>query len=137
MPKPKQQQPAPTIEPTVNDPNCYDFRRMPSGMLDPVYDEQAIDQHAGRDAATLRKCHEQCPKKPCRAAGACLGRGALGGPDACVSPGWDAEAMLVAIYLSQHAVGIRERHRAWAIARDFGADLRQGDPHEGLEETGK
>ncbi|TCD16153.1 hypothetical protein [Oricola cellulosilytica] len=131
-PTPEPQEPSPTIEPIVNDPDCYNFTRIPAGMLDPVYDERAIEQHAGRDAATLRKCHVQCPKKPCRSAKACLGGGALGGPNACASPGWDESAMLLSIYLYNHAIGIRERHKAWAIARDFGADLQEGDPHEGL-----
>ena len=117
-----------SIQPTVKDPHCLDFRRMPAGMTDPVHDPDAAERFACRDAARFNQCHTQCPKKACRRAEACLGGGAMFGDDACVSPLWTASAKLLALYLSAHAGNLRERHRAWDIARRFGADLAEAEP---------
>ena len=124
----------PTIKPTINDPHCLDFTRMPAGMVDPVYDQIAGEGFAGRDAATFHRCHEECPKKACRQARACLASGAISGGDACASPLWTASVQLLAVFLSVHAVNIRERHRAWDIARLLGADLPVCDPMPADEE---
>ncbi|WP_193174834.1 hypothetical protein [Oricola nitratireducens] len=124
----------PTIKPTINDPHCLDFLRMPDGMIDPVYDGAAMDAHAGRDAANFVHCHEACAKKSCRKARACLADGTISGKGACVSPRWDARTQLLAVYLTVHAINIRERHRAWDIARKLGADLPVPEPWPTEEE---
>lgn len=119
---------SPTIKPTVKDPHCLDFRRMPAGMEDPVYDEEAGEAHALRDAANFTHCYKDCMKKACRHAKACMAPGALTGADACVSPDFGDQVRLLAVYLSVHAVNIRERHRAWDIARLCRDDLPAATP---------
>ncbi|MFZ2100873.1 MAG: hypothetical protein WAU86_09950 [Oricola sp.] len=127
----------PTILPTISDPNCLDFRRMPDGMVDPVYDVEAMCAHAGRNAAFFLKCHETCPRKACRTARACLSEGAMFDTGVCQSPDWDDRARLLSVYLYVHAENIRERHRAWDIARLLGADLPLAEPWPTEEEEKK
>lgn len=128
LPKPQ----LPTIQPTMEDPACLDFRRMPKGMLDPVYDEKAMEGYAMRDAATFMQCHQQCQKKACRTVGRCMATPDADGTVFCASPALSMEVMKISAFLWVHAGNLKERHRAWAIARDFGAQLTPGDPHEGL-----
>ena len=125
---------SPTIKPTIRDPHCHDFRRMPAGMVDPVYDEAAGEAHALRDAANFNHCYADCTRKACRQVKACLAGAGLWGEDSCVSPLFDDSVRLLAVFLSVHAVNIRERHRAWDIARLFGADLPQAGPWPDGEE---
>lgn len=112
----------PTIKPTVFDPACLDVRRIPAGMVDPVYDEEAGCGFAIRDASNFYRCHRDCPKRGCRQAKFCLA------DDYCVSPRYDQNVGLAAFQMAVHAINIRERHRIWACAGIYGTDLPIPDP---------